>query len=138
MTAWIIAALLFAANVPQPQKPADQALEHLAKIDRFAFGGVGYAGTTSEGEKDYNLILAGPSAEADFEKLYSIGNLQAKCYALVGLRKLDRERFEELATSLQTSTRDVLTQSGCLVFPQPLRLIVDSIRAGVYPRAASR
>ncbi len=66
---------LFAADLH------DKTLEALLKVPQFAFGGVGFSGLTSEGEKDYNEILTWPSAETDFQKVFQLGNAQAKCYA---------------------------------------------------------
>ena len=88
MKLWIVVAVLLSAATAQSGEPVDLPFERLANIDRFAFGGIGYAGLTSQGEKDYKLILARPSAMADFERLLSSGNSQAKSYALVGIRFL--------------------------------------------------
>ena len=108
MKLWLITALLFSA-FPQATQPVDATFERLAKVELFAFGGVGYAGVMSPGEKDYRAILARSSAMADLERLYSSGNLQAKCYALVGIRKLNPQRFKELAESLRSSKEQVGT-----------------------------
>ena len=109
----------------------------MAKVYAFAFGGVGIAAETSEGEKDYQIIFARPSAEADFEKVFVEGNNQAKCYALVGLRKINRKRFEELIALLQLSRRNmsVRTAGGCLISLAPMAEAVQEIRAGMYPPA---
>jgi len=71
-------------------------VERLAKTGVFAFGRVGYAGIISPGEKDYRTVFNRGSAKTDFEKLYSTGNLQAKCYALAGIHMLNPTRFSEL------------------------------------------
>jgi hypothetical protein len=100
----------------------------------FAFGGVGYAGVTSEGEKDFRQILTLPPEQATdaFEKLYAEGNSQAKSYALAGLRKLDRARFEELRASLESSTARVQTMRGCIISDEPLREVAEDLAAGKY------
>ena len=112
-------SLTWAASA-QAGEPVDATFERLAKVDRFSFGGIGYAGVTSQGEKDYDLILARPSALADFEKLLSVGNPQAKSYALFGLRSLNPDRFKELSRTLHESKIEVVTQSGCIEGKEPL------------------
>jgi hypothetical protein len=57
---------------------SDPIVDRMAEVNLFAFGGVGFAGVISEGERDYRLILSRPSAQADFEKLFAVGTLEAK------------------------------------------------------------
>jgi hypothetical protein len=112
MKIWIIATLLLAIAMAQATESVDSTLERLAKVDIFAFGPTGYAGVISQGERDYKLILSRPSAMADLVRLFSSGNSQAKCYALVGIRTLDGSRFKELSKSVRDSKEEVLTQSS--------------------------
>jgi hypothetical protein len=133
MRFWLITALFFWA-IPQATQPVDTTLEHFAKVEIFAFGGVGYSGATSLGEKDYRAILARSSAIADFERIYSSGNLQAKCYALVGLRKLNPQRFKDLAQSLRNSKEQVATMHGCIIGQETLGAIIKQIESGKYSR----
>ncbi len=133
MKLWLITALLF-SGVPQATQSVDTAFERLAKVEIFAFGGVGYAGVPSSGEKDYRTILAGPSALADSDRLYSSGNLQAKCYALVGIRKLNPQRFTELAQSLRGSKEQVATMHGCIMSQELLGVILKQIESDKYSR----
>jgi hypothetical protein len=127
---WIIAFLVF-GHMVQAGHP-DEVLSRLARVEQFAFGGVGYAGVTSQGEKDYRVVLSHSSALADFEKLYSAGNLQAKSYALVGIRKLNSDRFKELSQSLRDSKDEVTTLHGCIVSHEPLGALVRQIEGGKY------
>lgn len=84
--------LLLTTVLALAEQPADPPLHGLAGVGVFAFGGVGIAGVTSQGEKDYRVILSRSSALAEFEKLFATGNPQAKAYALVGIRALDVDR----------------------------------------------
>lgn len=132
MKLWLIAALLFSA-VPQTTQPVDTVLERLTKVHLFAFGGVGYAGVISPGEKDYRILLSRSSALADFEKLYSEGNVQAKCYALVGIQKLNPARFRELAGPSRTSKEKVGTMHGCIISAdEAFGDIIKKIEPGQY------
>jgi hypothetical protein len=134
MRPWIIAAILVAAAVAQREDPSDMTFQRLAKVQRFAFGGTGYAGVISQGEKDYKVILLRPSAMADFEKLLSVGNPQAKSYALVGVRTLNLNRFNELSQPLRDSKEKVLGQSGCMLYDEPLTAVLKRIEAGEYSK----
>jgi hypothetical protein len=71
---------------------------------------------------------------ADFEKLVSVGNLEAKCYALVGIRALDRNRFHELYHSMRDSKEKVLTQDGCIESYAMLTAVLKRIEAGEYSK----
>lgn len=114
MKALLVAAMLV-GSLTQSAKPVDEVVQRLAKVEIFAFGGVGYAGTTSAGEKDYKAILSRPTALEDFEQLYSSGNIMAKAYALVGIRKLNPAGFRVLAGLLRNSKQEVTTEHGCVV-----------------------
>ncbi len=131
MKLWIIGALLF-SGIPQATQTIDTAFERLVKVEKFAFGPTGFVGVTSQGEKDYEIILSRPSAMADFERLYSLGNLPAKCYALVGLRRLNPQRFKDLAQSLRSSKEQVVTMRGCIIFHEPLGTVIKQIESGKY------
>jgi hypothetical protein len=110
----------------------DPVMDRLAKVGQFAFGGTGYAGVISQGEKDYRVILARPSAEADFEKLLAVGNPQGKSYALAGIRSLDPSRFKQVSGPLHDSTEEVVTESGCIIYHESLGVVLRRITAGDY------
>ena len=117
----------------QAGEPRDPTFERLAKVEVFAFGGIGYAGVISQGEKDYEAIFSRQSAAADFERLYATGNLQAKAYSLVGLRLLKPDKYRELSTLLRDSQTEVQTMHGCISGHEFARVVVEQIEAGRYP-----
>jgi hypothetical protein len=84
------------------------------------------------GEKDHKIILARTSAAADFEELYSEGNSQAKCYALVGIHKLNAMRFKDLATPMRSSRKIVATMHGCIVSEEAFGDVIKQIESGRY------
>jgi hypothetical protein len=128
------ASLLAASGLVEAETSDDPILHRLANVDRFAFGGVGYAGVISQGEKDYRLVFARTSALADFERLFAVGNLQAKCYALAAIHDLDHMRFVELSLPLHDLLAQVETMSGCIVSRQNLSTIIARMEAGDLPR----
>ena len=120
------------ASTVQAGESVDLSFARLAKVDVFAFGGTGYAGVVSQGEKDFRVVLSNPSANDNLEKLYVSGNPQAKCYALVGIRLLNPERFKTLSSQLLTDKTEVVTQEGCTVFRETMSSVVKRIAAGDY------
>ena len=138
---FIASVLILAGSVHGQGAPAGQvhsngvsnpALIRLVAVDRFAFGGIGFSGILSEGEADYQTILARPSALAEFETIYLVGNPQAVAYALVGIYRLAPDRYRELAQPLRNSKERVLTQRGCLMTVEPLAAIIRHIDSGLY------
>jgi hypothetical protein len=116
------------------EKKGQAVLPPLEVAKVFAFGGVGFAGTTSQEELAFKSILLLPSDTATqrFERLYSSGNPQAMSYALAGMRKLDRKRYAELIASARTSDATVHTMSGCIMTNEKLRKIADELDSGQY------
>lgn len=129
---FLLIPLLLFAVVPQSPHPPDAVVEHLAKVGVFAFGTVGYTAIISPGEKDYKTVLNRNSALEDFEKLYTAGNLQAKCYALVGIHRLDPKRFSELIRPLRDSKETVTTMTGCILSREAFGDIIKQIESGRF------
>jgi len=127
-------AVLLLAVATYAGDSRDAAFERLARAGVFAFGRVSYAGFISQGQKDYEAILTSSSALATFEKLYAVGNPQAKSYALVGIRSLSPSRFRELSQTASTSKEEVVTQEGCIVYHEAFGVIVRRMENGKYLR----
>lgn len=128
----LILSLLLVASAVFAQNQNDPVFERLAKTERFAFGGIGRAGTISQGEVDYKEILVRPSAQKDFLKLLKEGNPQAQCYALVGLSALDPKIFAKVSASYLKSQAPVATMSGCIAGKEAQSEIVKNIEAGAW------
>lgn len=62
----------------------------------------------------------------------SVGNPQAVSYALVGIRALNRDRFNELSRSFHGAKLEVVTQDGCIVGHEPLSAVLSRIEDGEY------
>lgn len=132
MKTCITVLLLLCAFTLLAAKPNHDSLARLAKVERFAFGRVGEAGVISQGEKDYRAILSGPSPLANFLKLFTTGNMQAKCYALVGIHVLDIKRFRELSLPLLSDETEVTTMHGCIISNVGIGTVVRRIAEGRY------
>lgn len=113
------------------------SFQKLENTPLFAFGGIGFAGTTSEGELAFHEVLISQSAENDFRRLLKSGNAPAKCYALVGLRLKNRAAFDKHVKLLITSKEEVQTCSGCIKSKMSMSYLVASIQSGTFDQRAS-
>ena len=129
-----ILLVLFRMSPVLADDTVNAAVNRLSIVERFAFGGVGYAGVTSKGETDFKLVLAQPKPTAvnAFERLYAIGNPQGKSYALSGLKKLAPERFAELVATLAKSTEEVEVMRGCIVSRERLPEVAKQVAKGNF------
>jgi hypothetical protein len=109
-------------------------LHSLAEAQIFALGPVGYAGKTSEEERQFKALFAldRDKAEQELERLYSSGNPQAMSYSLVGMRKLDRKRYAEMLVPSRTSDVTVTTMWACVVEGEKLRKVASDLDSGKY------
>jgi len=114
----------------------DKAVKTLAETPIFAFGGIGYAGITSQGENAFRNVLASDSAAADFLRVVKIGNPQAQCYGLIGLRLKDRAAYDEQVKHFVTSRKEVQTCAGCMMSKQLILSVVANIRNGAFDKQA--
>jgi len=110
----------------------EEAVETLARIPLFAFGGIGIAGTTSNGEVAFNNVLSTNTAAVDFAHILKTGTPQAQCYALVGLRLKDRPAFDEEVKRFASSKQEVQTCAGCMMSKQAMSSVVANINKGWY------
>jgi hypothetical protein len=131
---WTALALLCFSAIACCQDASSVALLRIQSTAVFAFGGVGFAGRTSQGEIDFKTIVSLPreQAIASFEQLFEKVDPQAKSYALAGLRKLDVSRFETLRMSLQNSPVKVQIMRGCILSRESLQQVASGIESGQY------
>jgi hypothetical protein len=109
-----------------------QAYEQLLSTKSFAFGGVGFAGTTSAGQKAFDVIAARTNALELFRAVLSKGNPEGKMYALCGIHRLAPEKFNNLAKPVVAANSKVSTMSGCLVMEDRAANVVARIAKGFY------
>jgi len=124
-----------APGTSAPPAAAQQAYDRLIAVKQFAFGGVGFAGTTSEGEKAFRTILASPNALRLFRLALSKGSTEAKLYALSGFRQLDQRSFDTESKALVEANPEATTMSGCIVRHEQAAAVVKRIADGMYDGA---
>jgi hypothetical protein len=98
----------------------------------FAFGGVGFAGTTSGGELGFRQVLSGPEPEKRFEDAYADATSEGRLYVLCGLRATHSSAFDRYVANLRSETNQVMTMSGCIGSLEPIKAVVQRIVNGEY------
>ncbi len=126
--------ILMLSTALPAQDSATAAAHRLANTKFFAFGGIGRAGKTSDGEKDFRIVFAQARNVVlrQFEDLFASGSPEAKSYALVAIHALSPDRFEEQRKSLRDSSIKVTTMSGCIVEEKTLISVAKDIEIGYY------
>jgi hypothetical protein len=135
MRFWILALLVACAHepieshdpVPRPAaKPREVAAPRtlsataakLVQVDRFALGGVGYAGAPNSGETLTREIAAEPDAIAVFTELATHPNRVTRLYAYWALRTLEPQRAETVKAVLAADRTMVQLMSGCVGYEE--------------------
>jgi hypothetical protein len=114
---------------------ADNALQ---KAGNFALGGVGVAGTMSEGERALREVLKEPDAIARLENALPNSSPAGQLYALLGLRLRDRPAFQRALEKCRTNDTKVQTMRGCILQEESFRDLVKQIEHGDYDMFLSR
>jgi len=121
-------------GVGRADEKLDAAVKRLGSVSTFALGGVGFAGVISDGEIDFKFVLSQsmPIALATFETLFATGNLQAKAYALAGIKRLRPDRYRTLLATILATTNEVEVMRGCVMMHEPSRELAKEIDEGKF------
>jgi hypothetical protein len=140
-TLWLI-ALIVGALLPR-----DAALDAaepsgadstLRKAGSFALGGVGVAGTMSEGERTLREVLKHSDAVARLEAMLPQASPAGQLYALLGLRARDRDAYQRALAKYSQRDISVQTMRGCILQQESFRGLVKQIDHGDYDSFLSR
>lgn len=134
----LFSTALFALAQERTTLKREDAFQKLLAIRIFAFGGVGEAGVTSEGEKAFHAVAARTNALELFTLAATNGTDEAKMYGLCGVRKLAPDRFDRYAIPLLIGNQSVTTMAGCIVLTQKASNVVAQIRAGMYDASVAK
>lgn len=104
----------------------------LRKTEMFALGGIGVAGSMSEGERALREALNQPGLTARLEKLLSDASPAGQLYALLGLRVRDRAAYERALGKLRMTNAKVQTARGCILSEESFGDLVKEIERGQY------
>jgi hypothetical protein len=118
---------------------AGDAAASLAEVKLFAFGGVGFVGTPSPGQKLFEQVMAGPEPLKQFSTILKEGTTEARLYALCGLWALDKAKFAEAAKSMKADKlASAQTAAGCIISLQTVSSIVQEIEQGRFDGYVSK
>lgn len=127
-----ICAVLRAAD-ERPLEFYDPDVQRLIKTEVFAFGGVGVAGRTSDGEAAFAAVVKKTEAIRYVLAAFEYGNDHARCYALVALRESSPQLFREsMARLRKRPPKQIVTMSGCIMSHGEPEHIFKAIEAGEY------
>jgi hypothetical protein len=125
---WV--AVLLSAYVPLCAGEAE--VKALAAAEFFACGGVGYAGTTSEGEVAFKKIYAEKNNLEQFIVVYGRGTNAARMYALVAFHKLNRPLYDHIKNQYAESRIQVPVMIGCLGDAEGVGALISKLEKGGY------
>ena len=131
-----IAILILLVPSTRSAQSAPDAM--LRKTGLFALGGIGVAGTMSEGERALREVLKESDGPARLEKLLADASAAGQLYALLGLRLRDRAAYARALEKLRTTDAKVQTARGCILQQESFRDLVKEIERGQYDNFLAR
>ena len=117
---------------------ASPAATGLAQTQLFALGGIGVAGSMSDGERDLRAVLDQPEAAALLREILSRATPAGQLYALLGLRLRDRAAYEQPLPALRKRAAVISTARGCILMKAEMAALVREIEHGDYDAAIAR
>ena len=110
----------------------------LRKAGSFALGGVGVAGTMSEGESALREVLKETDAVTRLENALPNSSPAGQLYALLGLRLRDRAVYQRALEKYRANNASVQTMRGCMLQQESFRDLIKQIEHGDYDSFLSR
>jgi hypothetical protein len=132
-----LATVFVGAIVNRWLPPSDKAralVKELAGVETFSLGGVGFVNSIPEREEWFFAILSSWHSDRLFRELFERGTIEAKAYALAGLRLTDTKAFKECAGVFVTEGLDVRTQRGCIGRTRTAAEMVAAFEGGEVER----
>lgn len=100
------------------------AYARLLKAERFAYAGVGYAGTLPKEVLAVRTLLGERNAKPALLMLLKEATAEGQLFALSALYLVDQQTFELQVKKFITTNADVRVQSGCRSYTQKARELV--------------
>jgi hypothetical protein len=133
----MVVALLSPGVRLDAAEPSD-ADATLRKATSFAMGGVGVAGTMSQGEGALREVLKKSDAVTRLESMLPQASPAGLLYALLGLRARDRKAYQQALMKFGQSDASVQTMRGCVLRSESYAALVNQIDHGDYDESLSR
>jgi hypothetical protein len=109
-----------------------EAFKVLQAAKIFRIGPVGYGGDIPPEEIALCKIIKRDDSSAILKELYTTGTQASRLYALLGLRFVNKAKYDELMLQMKTQNGEIETQSGCIGSRQTMQDIIYSIEAGWF------
>jgi hypothetical protein len=124
-----------------PSEANQRVAAQLSKVTQFNLGGTGYAGTRTDGERAFFIILRSRRAPDLFRGIFDRGTSEAKLYALCGLHATDRSSYKGYAARFAKDNQTLHITGGCIARDSSSSELVTSIESGAvenYIRLAKK
>lgn len=108
---------------------ADSAYQALLKVTVYALGPTGIAGTISQSEKDFDLLMEQSNNHQIMLSLTNRASLAGQMYGLLGLRRLRHQLFDQVYNRYADSDQQVTTMSGCIMTGRKVSQVAAGIKA---------
>ena len=115
-----------------PDPDTTDPFKILVESKCFRLGPVGFAAVTPPEKIALLRLIERKDASAVLEQLYTKGKTAGKLYALIGLRIVDKYKYNELVPQLRDDASMVDTMGGCIILTEPVQQIVEAIDEGLY------
>jgi hypothetical protein len=100
--------------------------------DKFSLGGIGVAGTISQGESALRTILDKPDAAIQLQRMLPHATDAGRLYILVGLRMRDRSAYKRAFDSYSKHDSAVETVRGCMISRESFQALMREIDRGNF------
>ena len=135
----LLPLLLLRAAEERPREYDDVDVQRLLHVPFLAFGGVGIAGRTSDGEAAFGAIVRKKDSIRFFIAAFEYGDAPARCYALIALREMDPEIFRQsLGRVRKNPPKKIMMMHGCVISTAKPETVYAAIEAGKYAEHLKR
>ena len=111
------------------------AASELMRARSFCMFCTAYTGRIISGDDAFISVVRSRTAAEQFQAVFDTGTMEAKMYALVGLREIDRPRFDAAFRSISKrrfSLALVVTEDPPSILRERSDVVLKNIRDGKY------
>jgi hypothetical protein len=129
----VVAGILFAQfSITRAAPSLSQTILAVAAAKPFALGGIGVAGTMSEGEHKLRAVLQASDASQQLQSAFAQATPAGQLYILVGLRRCDSAAYQKIFRTLSRSKEEVETVRGCSIGQEPFEELLAEVNDGHF------
>ncbi|WP_395748349.1 hypothetical protein [Prosthecobacter sp.] len=127
---WLLTLTACTDSAPGLTSRGQKAFRVLKEADKFYDSAVGFAGTTPEVVRSFQILLKEEDADAAFKVLLQEATLPGQLYALCGLWFTDQAAFKLGVARYSASTLKVPAMMGCVVADEQVSELVECRQPG--------